>query len=294
MLCFRYETRKDSRPKTKNTSQNKLFFYITLFMITLFLCACGKSDNETTNKVPETSSKTSLAAPQPSETAARDKYDIQLALDTDAKEISGSVKLLLTNTSDDDWSQLCFRDYIFSVGKTFDEMSGTDSNLESAFSGIYDASSMEALEYSRMAEDESVLLVNLQTPLASGESMEIQFDYKARILENTSRYRYSALNHEKNLLFELANFYPVLAIYENGEWQRTYTAFCSFFYYLNFSTSPRNSSDIRLLSTTSLLIVLRLFTRLPVLDATVTTPCALSSTAVAIPEIPSCISVIVF
>lgn len=153
------------------------------------------------------------------------KEEILKSLDTEAKTISGSVKIKLTNTSEDTLSQICFRDYISAIGRTYGEMNGTSLDLESKFTGIYDVSSKETLEYSRTDKDKSILFVDLKSPLAPGKSTQIQFDYKADIPENAFRYLYTTVNDGKNLLFELGNFYPILSIYENGDWQND-----SFFY----------------------------------------------------------------
>lgn len=107
------------------------------------------------------------------------KEEILKSLDTEAKTISGSVKIKLTNTSEDTLSQICFRDYISAIGRTYGEMNGTSLDLESKFTGIYDVSSKETLEYSRTDKDKSILFVDLKSPLAPGKSTQIQFDYKA-------------------------------------------------------------------------------------------------------------------
>lgn len=189
----------------KKKIRNLIPLLTIFFLFTLFICCCSTNKN--------------LSAPQPPTNVTQDNYDIQLALDTDTKTISGSVKIKLTNTSQDTWSQLCFRDYISAIGQTFDEMSGSNIALTSEFTGIYDVSSKESLDYYRTDEDKSVLFIKLKTPLDPGKNTQIQFDYKAFIPENAFRYRYTTVNNNKNFLFELGNFYPILAIYENGDWQ---------------------------------------------------------------------------
>lgn len=184
----------------------------TIFILSVLLfCGCSVDKN--------TSPKENIAAPQTSENAIRDSYDIQLTLDTDEKEINGSVKIKLTNTSQDTWSQLCFRDYISAIGQIYNEMNGSKSSITSEFTSISNTSTKEELDYSRTNENSSVLFVVLKTPLAPGESTEIQFNYNAPIPEDAFRYRFTKVNEGKNSLFELANFYPILAIYENGDWQ---------------------------------------------------------------------------
>lgn len=148
-------------------------------------CVPGSGDSARTE---------SLSAPQPAAGAQRDSYDMRLTLDTDAKIIGGSVTVKLTNTSDDAWTRLCFRDYIAAIGETFDKMSGAGTGLESAFTGVSDTAAGETLAYSRTEADKSVLVVDLNAPLAPGAGMEVRFDYTAQIPQDAFRYRYTAVN----------------------------------------------------------------------------------------------------
>lgn len=158
----------------------KLIMLFTIFLFSVLL-ASGCS----TEKAP--APKENLPAPQAPENAARNSYDIQLTLDTAGKMIDSRVKVKLTNSSQDTWSQLCFRDYISAIGQTFDEMNGLNSKLESEFTEIYNISSNESLNYARAADDKSVLFVSLNPPSNPGESIEIRFDYKAPVPENAFR-----------------------------------------------------------------------------------------------------------
>lgn len=177
----------------------------------LLVCGCEAGNDSVSKENP--------AAPKPAADAARDSYNIELSLNTQTKEIDGTMTIKLTNTSEDTWSQLCFRDYISAIGQTYSEMSGAKQIVTSEFISISEASSKEELEYFRAQEDNSVLFVVLKAPLAPGESTEIQFKYQAPIPEGAFRYRYAKINEDKGLLFELANFYPILCIYENGAWR---------------------------------------------------------------------------
>lgn len=88
----------------------KLIMLFTIFLFSVLL-ASGYS----TEKAP--APKENLPAPQAPENAARNSYDIQLTLDTAGKMIDSRVKVKLTNSSQDTWSQLCFRDYISAIGQ---------------------------------------------------------------------------------------------------------------------------------------------------------------------------------
>lgn len=164
----------------------------------------------------KTALKENLPVPLPLADVSRNEYDIQLVLDPKSKAIEGSVKINLTNNSDTVWTELCFRDYIAAMGQTFDQMSGSNNQLRSEFTRIFDIKTHEELNYVR-GEDQSVLFISLDSPLEPQQSMQIQFEYQASIPENAFRYRCTK-GEKDSLLFELGNFYPVLAMYENNEW----------------------------------------------------------------------------
>lgn len=157
-------------------------------------------------------------APVPKGNEVRDKYDMELTLDADQKTLQGSVKIVIHNTSKDEWTQICLRDYIPAMGRTQEELEGKKAEAASQFTKVIDTNTNQELEYTRNQEDASVVFVNLPTPLAAGAQMEMEVSFLAQIPQEAIRFRWSEPSEGK-LVFELANFYPVLAIYENGGWQ---------------------------------------------------------------------------
>ncbi len=145
--------------------------------------------------------------------AERNQYDMDFTIDMDEKLISGRFGVTAFNGSQDAWSGLCLRDY----ATTLLEMAG-DAPAE--FIGIKDASGAE-LKYYRDDSDPSIVYVELNEPIPPGGSGKITIEYSAGIpkLGNGARYGWQPIpTDEGQLIFELANFYPVLAIYEDGGW----------------------------------------------------------------------------
>jgi len=145
------------------------------------------------------------------ELSAGNKYDMTLKLDTDNNSIGGTETVLVRNDSTDTWSELCFRDYpsLFTPGGE----SGYD--CDGAITDIYGVKDLTLdadLEIVRDTIDDSVVYIPLSMPLKAGESREIELTFIAYVPELASRYGY----YEG--VYNLANFYPVLAVYENGGW----------------------------------------------------------------------------
>lgn len=157
-------------------------------------------------------------APQDSEGGVRDKYEISLSLDEGKKRLSGSMKLLVHNTSDSSWDELCLRDYPSAMFAALGELTGTKLTETGDITEIDSVSTGSRLEFSRDSQDKSAVFVKLEGPLAPGEKTELEIQFYTDIPKDSIRLRWSE-PQEGRMVFDLANFYPVLAIYENGEWQ---------------------------------------------------------------------------
>lgn len=137
-------------------------------------------------------------------------YIMDLTIDTDHKSIGGTMTVIVRNMSKDSWDNLVFRDYpsLF----TPDTNSGYPADGRITDIGeIRDITESEILSYSR-GTDASVLDVALKTPLAPGDMRKITFSFTAYIPRMESRYGYTEDT------YNIANFYPVLAVYEDGTW----------------------------------------------------------------------------
>ncbi len=131
------------------------------------------------------------------------KYIMNLTLDTGNRSIGGTMTVIVRNTSPDVWDSLVFRDYpsLFTADGRITDIGE-----------IRDITESEILDYSRSGEDVSVLTVKLNTPMAAGDMRKITFSFTAYIPNIESRYGY------QKGTYNIANFYPVLAVYEDGAW----------------------------------------------------------------------------
>lgn len=155
-------------------------------------------------------------------------YDMDLTLDTDANTIGGHVVFSFYNDSADDWDKLCFRDYssLFKDGEcivsrpTEQTISGNEDEGSFEMDGeiteiknLVDKREDKDLEFTR-DEDVSVIWVDLDETLGSGERMTIEYDFVSKIPSLPDRYGvYEGI-------YCVTNFYPILAEYVDGDWSR--------------------------------------------------------------------------
>ncbi|MBO4688765.1 MAG: M1 family metallopeptidase [Clostridiales bacterium] len=141
-------------------------------------------------------------------------YTMDLTMDAEARTIGGHVDFEFFNTSDEDWDQLCFRDYpsLFIENKNVGAKNGTTLNgALTEIENITDGRDQSTLEYTR-DEDVSVVWVPLQTKLAPGEKMTISYDFVATIPTIADRFGV------KDDVYNVTNFYPILAVYTEEGW----------------------------------------------------------------------------
>ena len=139
------------------------------------------------------------------------KYTLVLTLDMVNNSIGGTETVTVKNSSEDTWNELCFRDYpsLF----TPDGGSGYDCDgAVTALGDIEDLTNNSSLSFFRDPKDISVVYMPLSVPIKAGESRTIKFNFTAYVPELAGRYGYY------NDVYNLANFYPVLAVYENSGW----------------------------------------------------------------------------
>ncbi len=138
-------------------------------------------------------------------------YTMDLTLDTDAHSIGGSVTVDVFNYSDDEWGSVCFRDYpsLFTPDNNYDlDVDGKISEI----SNIRDEDKDAKLKMDRSAGDVSVVFIEMKDPIKPGETRKISFDFVSYVPILADRYGYV------DDTYNLSNFYPVLAVYEEGDW----------------------------------------------------------------------------
>ena len=137
-------------------------------------------------------------------------YDMALELDTTKNTVSGHVVAKFFNNSDDAWDKLCLRDYS-SLFK--DEQTSGVPGSNGALTEIenIEVGNSNNIQYTRDS-DVSVVWIPLPTPLQPKEEMTLSYDFTAKIPSLADRYGVS------QDVFNVTNFYPILAVYTNGDW----------------------------------------------------------------------------
>ena len=167
------------------------------------------SDKTDERKKEETDRKSNQS--YNSEEAKRAVYTMDLTLDTDAHSIGGSLTVDVTNYSEDDWDLLCFRDYPSLFTKDYEFAGPLDGEI-SEISNIRDKDNDDELGMERSQEDVSVFYVELEDDIEPGETRHISMEFVSYVPELADRFGYV------NDTYNLSNFYPILAVYEDGDW----------------------------------------------------------------------------
>ena len=173
---------------------------------------------------------------------ARNHYALDVALDVENSRLTERIELTLVNDSADEWSEVCLRDFMDSVLSLDDERCGVgmseadeqgniiaygptlppDSRHLNGSSGVISArQDGQELRFYADSADSSIVHVALKQPLAPGRSATLELDYAADVPCGGYRCAWSSLDsgaYGRHVTYELAQFYPMLAIYEDGEW----------------------------------------------------------------------------
>ena len=180
----------------------------------------------------------------PAEETARNRYEMEIVLNETDREtpyLAMTVKATVINDSGDEWEEICFRDYMDSVYEWHawtdmpvdEDGNPVDGAAEAEFSsGITSAAQGEKELNVRRVEthdpiacvtDESVIYVELDEPLPPGEAVTLTLTYEADIMEGQARCAYTSMIWDEAgaRTYELAQFYPMLAVYEDGEWNES-------------------------------------------------------------------------
>lgn len=189
---------------------------VSAFMILCMLAvpACSASDRkveippENTEKVtiPEAGCTIDFPVKKPYE------YQMDLVLDTEAQTVGGHVVIEFYNDSTDPWNELCLRDY----PSLFDK-ADVYASKEKSGGGITEINNVKdsrggSLEVERDQDDVSVIWLKLKKPLKPGSVMKLTYDFVTKIPNNADRFGLA------NNIYNVTNFYPILAEYVDGKW----------------------------------------------------------------------------
>ena len=147
----------------------------------------------------------------------RPQYTMQLELDCDNNRLTGKVNIAFRNDSNDEWESIYLRDFNSGAALYFEEtQNAINSSMQSGLSLVKNVQTDSELVWEYYS-DPSIVQVIFDSPLAPNNCTELEISFYSDIPYNYDFISYIELDG-KNKFFELGNFYPVLAIYEDGEW----------------------------------------------------------------------------
>ena len=165
-------------------------------------------------------------------------YDMDLQLNPEDRTVGGHVTFTFFNDSEDSWNELCLRDYssLFIDAKTagYDPNFYTPNGALTEITHVKDSRSEEELSVER-DKDVSVVWLKLKTPLAPGEKMTLSYDFSAKIPTVSDRYGVY------DDVYNVTNFYPILAEYDKNGWSHKGFINCGECFY-----SELSNYDVRL------------------------------------------------
>ena len=182
----------------------------------------------------------------------RPSYTMQLTLDCEANRLHGNVHIVFENNSQDEWDKICIRDFNAGAASYFAKTSGTNTDMKSGIDYVKNAVNGHELFWERDS-DVSVVWVVPEKPLPLGTRIELDISFYSDI-----PYNYDFISQvnvgDNNSFFEFGNFYPILAIYEDEEWQTPPYAYQTESFYslcADYNVLIRLPSDYLVISTGS-------------------------------------------
>ena len=213
-------------------------------LIPLFLLCCLLCQAAAPPPAPEAAQKE--APPEPE--TPRLRYELTVALDDpifpadasgdtpglfDPAPLAVMERVTVVNDSADDWTELCFRDFMAGVwdadqqSLSFDEYDEAGNIVHSSpgqepYPGGVRSAALdgEALEIKTDGDDPSIVYIILSQPLPPGESATLELAYDTVVLPGAYRASYISTDNDRlgERTYSLAQFYPMLSVYEDGAW----------------------------------------------------------------------------
>lgn len=137
-------------------------------------------------------------------------YQLDLSFDPEEHKISGRETVIIKNTSGEPWDMLSFRDY--PSDQRFQKKVNSGITEISDVSIVYPSGKKSKGEYERDEKDATILYFKLAKKLQPEETVKISFDFSVSIPRYGDRFGYSDISHN------LGYFFPILSVYEEGEW----------------------------------------------------------------------------
>ena len=164
-------------------------------------------------------------------------YEMDIVLDDDNQKISGKIKITYTNNSPDQldylWLQLDqnmrAQDSETKAIATMSLENGTSfgqlKRLHNDFDGGFKIESVKGADKqdAKFTIVKTMMRVDIETPLKSGESTDLYVDYWYNIndrMQIGGRSGYEYFEEEDNYLYTIAQFFPRMCVYNEVEgWQ---------------------------------------------------------------------------
>ncbi|WP_181833207.1 M1 family metallopeptidase [Bacillus taeanensis] len=156
---------------------------------------------------------------------SRSQYDIMLTM-TDEGEFNIETKVIIENTSQDNWNNLIF----YFIPNIFTEDTAQDLN--------YPLESPATIKFHKVAIDgnqtdftleEDTLTIPLQNQLEPNKQITVEFIYEFTLPDNGLRFT------RKNGNYYLSQFYPMVATYRDNKWNKADYMFRGETYHTAFS-----------------------------------------------------------
>jgi aminopeptidase N len=180
---------------------------VTLFVGLLVLSACGRDRERTPAFDPYAQFRPAMKSEYQDAVALLEdapRYAMQIELDTDAKVITGTAKIDVTNYSQDHWTSIVFRLY-----PTLKQYGGNFLVRSASVDG-------QPVSYGYVA-DNTAIRVDLAEPLPPGEATQVRMNWRLDYPVWSDNQAIYALFGESQGMTALPLFYPSLAVYEDGE-----------------------------------------------------------------------------
>ncbi len=179
-------------------------FCVSLFAILMVFCccACGKKDN-----LDEIGQNLSL-------------YNISVDVDVETKSVMGNLNLNYVNNSDDVLKNIKFHLYpqFFEEGNTDKVVASTILNDAYPNGMSYAKFDVDGVQVSGQdvsviysGDCDGILDVSLPASILPSDSVDISIDFSFILPNCEHRFGYG------DNTINLANFYPIICVYENGE-----------------------------------------------------------------------------
>lgn len=215
----------------------KLFVFLLLIILSFLLYFAEEVNTQSTQAVIQKTNDyaSGLRKTEYSRLEIHNKYDIEVSLDADQKEISTKEKIIWFNKTNFPTNEIHFHLYANAYKSSKTEfakgynISLPDAQTEIKIGNFLIEGAKSELIYFQPEipnpRDSTVAKVLLDKTIQPGDSVIISFDYTMKIPRSVKRLGYAS---GRNFFF-VSQWFPKVGVFENGEW------ICSQYHpYLNF------------------------------------------------------------